>query len=58
VILTVSQMMWCRDVTIVLRSAEDKLAGMQDFELKCFQVVIIIASSMRCYAPAPNRRGH
>ena len=38
VILTVSQMMWCRDITEILEGDYDRAQGMKDFEQKSFQV--------------------
>lgn len=38
IVLTVSQIVWCRDVTEVLESDMDRLEGMKMFEQKCFKV--------------------
>ena len=38
IVLTVSQMMWCRDITEVLEAETNRLEGMKEFELKCFDV--------------------
>ena len=48
IVLTVSQMMWCRDVSGILSSkSEDESASsvMQDFEQKSFQVCDRYSSS-------------
>ena len=38
VVLTVSQIVWCRDVHAVLDGGHDRLAAMQAFEDEMFQV--------------------
>ena len=38
VVLTVSQLIWCRDVTEILEGDFDRLEGMKEFEQKCFKV--------------------
>jgi hypothetical protein len=38
IVLTVSQIVWCRDVSEVLESDSDRLEGMKMFEQKCFKV--------------------
>lgn len=38
VVLTVSQIVWCRDVTDVLEGDFDRLEGMKEFEQKSFKV--------------------
>lgn len=38
VVLTVSQIVWCRDVTEVLEGDFDRLEGMKQFEQKSFKV--------------------
>ncbi|OON20090.1 hypothetical protein X801_04031 [Opisthorchis viverrini] len=38
IILTVEQLMWCRDITHILEDPfpEDRLEGLEEFEKKCF----------------------
>ena len=38
VVLTVSQLIWCRDVTEILEGDFDRLEGMKEFEQKNFKV--------------------
>ena len=47
VALTVSQIMWCRDVTEILESNEDRLQGMKDFEQKSFRELNELAALVR-----------
>ena len=42
VVLTVSQLIWCRDVTEILEGDFDRLEGMKEFEQKCFKVLDFI----------------
>ena len=37
-VLTVSQLMWCRDVTEILEGDFDRAEAMKEFETKNFQV--------------------
>ena len=47
VVLTVAQMMWCRDVTEVLDGDYDRLEAMRDFEQKSFRDLNLLASIVR-----------
>jgi hypothetical protein len=38
VVLTVSQLIWCREVTEILEGDFDRLEGMKEFEQKNFKV--------------------
>ena len=38
VVLTVSQLMWCRDITEILEGDFDRLEAMKEFEIKSYQV--------------------
>lgn len=51
VVLTVSQMMWCRDVTEVLEDHGDRLQGMREFEQKCFRDLNELAALVRGELP-------
>ncbi|XP_013408536.1 dynein heavy chain 6, axonemal [Lingula anatina] len=51
VILTVSQMMWCTDITNVLTSDDDRLVGMQNFEKKSFDDLNKLAAIVRQEIP-------
>lgn len=42
VVLTVSQIMWCRDLTECLTSEEDVEAAVAEAEQRCFQVHFLI----------------
>ena len=46
-VLTVAQMMWCRDVTEVLEGDFDCREAMRDFEQKSFRDLNKLASIMR-----------
>lgn len=41
VVLTISQLQWCRDVTEVLEGDFDRLEAMKEFEQKSFSVSLI-----------------
>ena len=44
--------MWCRDVTEILESNEDRLQGMKDFEQKSFRELNELAALVRGVCPA------
>ena len=51
VVLTVSQIVWCRDVTDVLEGDFDRLEGMKEFEQKSFKDLFELASIVRMEIP-------
>ncbi len=51
VVLTVSQMMWCRDITEILTSDEDRQEGMRGFEQKSFKDLNALAAIVRGELP-------
>ncbi|XP_056004113.1 dynein axonemal heavy chain 6-like isoform X1 [Ostrea edulis] len=51
IVLTVSQIVWCRDVTEVLESDMDRLEGMKMFEQKCFKDLNELACLVRGEIP-------
>lgn len=52
IVLTVEQMMWCREITAILEdSVEERLQGMADFEGKCFQDLNYLAGLVRGQLP-------
>lgn len=51
VVLTVSQMMWCRDITEILTSDFDRLEGMRGFEQKSFKDLGNLAAIVRGELP-------
>ena len=42
IILTVSQIMWCRDITEVLETEGAAVEGMKGFEQKSFKVTLVL----------------
>lgn len=40
VVLSVEQLMWCRDITLILEDPfpEDRIEGLQKYEEKCYTV--------------------
>ncbi|KAK3599709.1 hypothetical protein CHS0354_037182 [Potamilus streckersoni] len=55
VVLTVSQMVWCREVTEVLESDFDRLVGMKEYERKCFADLNELAAIVRGELPKLSR---
>ncbi|KAH3860157.1 hypothetical protein DPMN_023048 [Dreissena polymorpha] len=55
VVLTVSQLIWCRDVTEILEGDSDRLEGMRDFEQKCFKDLNELAAIVRGELPYLSR---
>ncbi|KAL3884515.1 hypothetical protein ACJMK2_024650, partial [Sinanodonta woodiana] len=55
VVLTVSQMVWCREVTEVLESDFDRLIGMKEYERKCFADLNELAAIVRGELPKLSR---
>ncbi|KAL8568337.1 Dynein heavy chain 6, axonemal [Nucella lapillus] len=51
VVLTVSQLMWCRDVTEILEGDFDRLEAMQEFETKSYQDLNQLAAIVRGELP-------
>ncbi|XP_059155726.1 dynein axonemal heavy chain 6-like isoform X2 [Physella acuta] len=51
VVLTISQLQWCRDVTEVLEGDFDRLEAMKEFELKSFHDLNVLASIVRGEVP-------
>ncbi|XP_064645339.1 dynein axonemal heavy chain 6-like [Lineus longissimus] len=47
IVLTVAQMMWCRDITEILEADIDRGQGMADFEKKCYQDLNNLAAIVR-----------
>ncbi|KAK7497834.1 hypothetical protein BaRGS_00010968 [Batillaria attramentaria] len=55
VVLTVSQLMWCRDITDILDSDFDRLVGMKDFEKKSYKDLNKLAAIVRGELPKLSR---
>ena len=51
IILTVAQMMWCRDITEILEGDLDRKKGMEDFEQKSFRDLNQLAAIVRGELP-------
>ncbi|TGZ67987.1 hypothetical protein CRM22_004505 [Opisthorchis felineus] len=53
IILTVEQLMWCRDITHILEDPfpEDRLEGLEEFEKKCFADLNQLAGMVRSELP-------
>ncbi|KAJ8313399.1 hypothetical protein KUTeg_009027 [Tegillarca granosa] len=51
VVLTVSQIIWCRDLTEILESDYDRIEGMKDFEQKSFKDLNELAGIVRGELP-------
>ncbi|XP_074661680.1 dynein axonemal heavy chain 6-like [Tubulanus polymorphus] len=51
IVLTVSQMMWCRDVTEILEADFNRLEGMRDFETKSYSDLNKLAAIVRGELP-------
>jgi dynein heavy chain len=51
IILTVSQTMWCRDLTEILEADFDRMEALQDFEKKSFQDLNKLAQMVRQELP-------
>ncbi|CAG5929115.1 unnamed protein product [Menidia menidia] len=55
VVLTVSQMMWCRDMDACLEGDHDHFAALQEFELTSFARLNTLAALVRGQLPALHR---
>uniref|UniRef100_A0A183ADC6 Dynein axonemal heavy chain 3 n=1 Tax=Echinostoma caproni TaxID=27848 RepID=A0A183ADC6_9TREM len=53
IILTVEQLMWSRDITLILEDPfpEDRLEGLEEYEKKCFQELNKLATMVRGELP-------
>ncbi|CAL1541921.1 unnamed protein product [Lymnaea stagnalis] len=51
VVLTISQLQWCRDVTEILEGDFDRLEAMKEFELKSFSDLNVLAAIVRGELP-------
>ncbi len=54
VVIAVSQVMWCRDLTNCLTDDEDVLSAIKGAEQRCFQVTVLhVYVSPRAYKEKP-----
>ena len=51
IVLTVSQMMWCTDISKILEADYNRLEGMRDFEQKSFTDLNTLAAIVRGELP-------
>ena len=47
VVLTVAQLVWCRNITEILEGDFDRVDALQDFEYQCFQDLNRLAAKVR-----------